>query len=457
MKWIAPAAKDPGTATLEKRLWDAADELRANSGLKAGQYSSPVLGLIFLRFADARFAACRAKLEKAATGRRGSRVDDAGSYQAEGVLFLPAESRFSELLEFPEGGKDKKSLGEAVDDAMRGVERENPQLSGVLPKTYQRFQARTLKELVKTLSTIPVDLAGDLFGKIYEYFLGEFAMSEGQGGGEFYTPLSIVRLIVEVLEPFEGRVLDPACGSGGMFVQSARFVAEHNKNGRRGGISIHGIEKTDETGQLCRLNLAVHGLEGDIRHGGDINSYYEDPHNAVGRFDFVLANPPFNVDKVDKDNAEVALWLVGEPGWADTAWGVGAVVVLIPLTVDTARSLLHGDVGVDAIEHVRRGESFAFETTLSDRGHARSILKWRALGYHVSLWFLSLPSSESALVRVARRVQQGGHAIPDDVVCRRFNAGRRNFDHVYKTAVDDWALYDNSGPVPVLLDWGENL
>lgn len=300
MQWIAPASKDTSTATLEKRLWDAADELRANSGLKAGQYSQPVLGLIFLRFADARFAACRATLEKAATGRRGSRVEDAGSYHAAGVLFLPAEARYVELLEYPEGGKNKKTLGQAVDDAMRAIERENPQLSGVLPKSYQQFNARLLKELLKTFSLIPMDLEGDSFGKIYEYFLGEFAMTEGQGGGEFYTPRPIVRLMVEILEPFQGRVLDPACGSGGMFVQSARFVAEHHKSGGS-GISIHGVEKTDETGQLCRLNLAVHGLEGDIRHGGDLNSYYDDPHNLVGRFDFVLANPPFNVDKVDKE------------------------------------------------------------------------------------------------------------------------------------------------------------
>lgn len=300
MQWIAPASKDTATASLEKRLWDAADELRANSGLKAGQYSQPVLGLIFLRFADARFAACRATLEKAATGRRGSRVDDAGSYHAAGVLFLPPEARYGELLEYPEGGKNKKTLGQAVDDAMRAIERENPQLSGVLPKSYQQFNARLLKELLKTFSLIPMDLEGDSFGKIYEYFLGEFAMTEGQGGGEFYTPRPIVRLMVEILEPFQGRVLDPACGSGGMFVQSARFVAEHHKSGGS-GISIHGVEKTDETGQLCRLNLAVHGLEGDIRHGGDLNSYYDDPHNLVGRFDFVLANPPFNVDKVDKE------------------------------------------------------------------------------------------------------------------------------------------------------------
>lgn len=231
MHWIAPSSKDLATATLEKRLWSAADELRANSGLTAAQYSQPVLGLIFLRFADAKFAARRAELEKGATGRRGSRVDDANSYHANGVLFLPPEARFTGLLEYEEGGRNGKSLGQAVDDAMRAIERENPQLSGVLPKTYQMFNSRLLKELLKTFSTIPMDLEGDSFGKIYEYFLGEFAMTEGQGGGEFYTPTAIVRLLVEILEPFQGRVLDPACGSGGMFVQSARFVAEHKKSG----------------------------------------------------------------------------------------------------------------------------------------------------------------------------------------------------------------------------------
>jgi len=307
MRWIAPAEKDAATATLEKQLWAAADELRANSGLTSAQYGQPVLGLIFLRFADAKFAARRSELEKTASGRRGSRVDVPGSYHASGVIFLPPEARFGELLEYPEGGRGGKTLGQAIDDAMRAIERENPQLAGVLPKTYQAFNARLLKELLKTFSSIPVDLEGDSFGKIYEYFLAEFAMNEGQGGGEFYTPTSIVRLIVEILEPFKGRVLDPACGSGGMFVQSARFVAEHKKSGAGNGLAIHGVEKVDDTGRLCRLNLAVHGLEGDIRHGGEINSYYDDPHQALGKFDFVLANPPFNVNNVDKDRIRDAV------------------------------------------------------------------------------------------------------------------------------------------------------
>lgn len=215
MRWIAPSERDAATADLEKRLWNAADELRANSSLSSAQYSQPVLGLIFLRFADAKFQALRAKLEKEPKGRRGSRIDKPGAYHAEGVVYLAPEARFVELLEYPEGGKGGRSLGQAIDDAMRAIERDNEQLEGVLPKTYQSWNARLLKELLKTFSTIPEDLEGDTFGKIYEYFLGKFAMSEGQGGGEFYTPTSIVRLLVEAIEPFQGRVLDPACGSGG--------------------------------------------------------------------------------------------------------------------------------------------------------------------------------------------------------------------------------------------------
>jgi type I restriction enzyme M protein len=297
MQWIAPSEKDTGTDTLEKRLWAAADQLRANSGLKAQEYSGPILGLIFLRFAEVRFTAQRAKLEKAgASSRRGSRVDEPGAYHAEGILYLPAEARFDFLLNRPEA----ENIGAKVNAAMRDIEKHNPQLAGVLPKTYNLFTSTLLKELLKKVSEIPASMDYDAFGRIYEYFLGEFAMSEGQGGGEFYTPSSIVRLLTEVIEPYHGRILDPACGSGGMFVQSARFVAEHKKN-PAAELSIHGIEKTDETGRLCRVNLAVHGLEGDIRHGGNVNSYYDDPHDATGRFDFALANPPFNVNAVDKE------------------------------------------------------------------------------------------------------------------------------------------------------------
>lgn len=209
-------------ADLERRLWDAADSLRANSRLKSSEYSVPVLGLIFLRYADAKFEQASARLVERGGRRRSIGKDD---YQAEGVMYLPDSARFGNLLALPEG----ENLGQAITDAMKAVEAENPDLKGVLPKSYTRLETRTLVDILKTFASVPVDVEGDAFGRIYEYFLGKFAMTEGQKGGD-YTPTSIVRLIVDILEPFGGRVYNPACGSGGMFVQSARFVAEH-KNG----------------------------------------------------------------------------------------------------------------------------------------------------------------------------------------------------------------------------------
>jgi type I restriction enzyme M protein len=297
MQWIAPTDTDNDNSAFEANLWAAADQFRANSGLKAQEYSGPILGLIFLRFVEARYALLRDKLEAdAGSSRRGSRVDDPVAYHAVGVLYLSPEARYDHLLSLPEGS----DIGASVNNAMREIEKLNPRLDGVLPKTFNLFSSTLLKELLKKVSEIPVSLDFDAFGRIYEYFLGKFAMSEGQGGGEFYTPASIVKLLTQVIEPYHGRILDPACGSGGMFVQSARFVSEHQKN-PADELAIFGVEKTDETGRLCRLNLAVHGLEGDVRHGGNVNSYYDDPHAATGQFDFVLANPPFNVNAVDKE------------------------------------------------------------------------------------------------------------------------------------------------------------
>jgi len=276
-------------ATLEGRLWGAADELRANSKLKSSEYSVPVLGLIFLRFADHRFAAAEKRLAKKRTGRRKIGKTD---YHAEGVLYLPESARFSRLLDLPE----EANFGREINEAMKAIEKENADLSGVLPKTYNRLENATLIELLKLMASIPMDIEGDAFGKIYEYFLGKFAMAEGQKGGEFFTPTSIVKLIVEIIEPYHGRIFDPACGSGGMFVQSARFVENHQKNST--DIMAYGQEKIAETVRLCKMNLAVHGLAGDIRQGV---TYYEDLHKSTGQFDFVMANPPFNVDRVDKD------------------------------------------------------------------------------------------------------------------------------------------------------------
>jgi type I restriction enzyme M protein len=276
---------------IEKRLWDAADELRANSKLKSSEYSMPVLGLIFLRYADHKFTQADKKMAAGAgSGRRNVGKTD---YQAQGVLYLPESARFSTLVNLPEGA----DVGKAINDAMRAIEADNEDLKDVLPKTYNRLEKDTLVTLLKNFNSIPMDIEGDAFGKIYEYFLGNFAMKEGQKGGEFFTPTSIVKLIVEIIEPFHGRIFDPACGSGGMFVQSARFVENHKKN-PSSEIGIYGEERVAETIRLCKMNLAVHGLSGDIRQG---NTYYEDVHKSVGKFDFVMANPPFNVDNVDKE------------------------------------------------------------------------------------------------------------------------------------------------------------
>ncbi len=300
---------------IEKRLWSAADELRANSKLKSSEYSIPVLGLIFLRYADFKFSQAEKELTHGETQHPSTgsgqvaappgvapprrRVISKIDYQARGVMYLPPEARWSHLMQLPESA----NIGKAINDAMRLIEQENDDLKDVLPKTYNRLDNRVLFALLKNFNLIPMDIEGDAFGKIYEYFLGNFAMAEGQRGGEFFTPTSLVKLIVEIIEPYHGRIYDPACGSGGMFVQSADFVRRHKANAQFTGtpmetIAIYGQERVAETVRLCKMNLAVHGLAGDIRQA---NSYYEDLHNSPGRFDFVMANPPFNVDRVDKE------------------------------------------------------------------------------------------------------------------------------------------------------------
>ena len=207
----------------ERRLWEAADEFRANSDLKSSEYAVPVLGLIFLRYADHRFTMAEKELEGKGSGRRKIGKED---YQAKGVMYVPPEARFSHLLSLPEG----ENIGKAINEAMKSVEAENVDLKGVLPRTYTKIDNAILVSLLKNFSQIAMDAEGDTFGKIYEYFLGNFARAEGQRGGEFFTPTSLVKLIVEIIEPYHGRIYDPACGSGGMFAQSAEFIKAHQNN-----------------------------------------------------------------------------------------------------------------------------------------------------------------------------------------------------------------------------------
>ena len=292
---------------LENRLWEAADHMRANSPLRLNEFAEPVLGLIFLKFAGVKHS----KTEKEVAEERKTKTKSHGGasvsrerpvssadYHARGVLFVPEKARFSYLIELPEG----TDMGRAVNDAMKEIEAENKELAGILPKTFQKLDNRSIIALLKNFNQIPDDIEGDAFGRIYEYFLGKFALADGSRGGEFFTPTSIVKLIVEIIEPYQGRIYDPACGSGGMFVQSHEFVKRHLENGQKTRasreIAIYGQEKTDQTVRIAKMNLAIHGLSGDIREG---NTYYEDRHNSLGKFDFTMANPPFNVKGIDKE------------------------------------------------------------------------------------------------------------------------------------------------------------
>lgn len=283
---------------VEKRLWSAADQLWANTGLKPSQFSNPVLGLIFLRYAEKRFAVAEGRIGPVGTGNR--RKISKADYDAEGVIFLRPEARFSHLQSLTESD----DIGKAINDAMKAIEEDNPDLADALPQTYTDLDNGVLVELIRLLA--PIDLTGDAFGKVYEYFLGNFAMKEGQKGGVFYTPESIVKLIVEIIEPYHGRILDPACGSGGMFVMSANFVERHGKT-PSSEISIYGVEKDRVTVNLNKMNLAVHGLSGDVREANtyatDIKQLFPKPFEDGG-FDFVMANPPFNVSGVRKEDLE---------------------------------------------------------------------------------------------------------------------------------------------------------
>jgi type I restriction enzyme M protein len=290
---------------LEADLWSAADKLRANSDLKSSEYATPVLGLIFLKFADNNYRRHETEIldeyKKLKGTRREKKISDIAIEKC--GFYLPDHARYEHLLNLPE----EKNIAKALKEAMKAIEEYKPELEGVLPKDEYAALTRTDKtlpqSLLRTFADIPADTTGDLFGQIYEYFLSEFARSEGQKGGEFFTPRSVVRLMVEIIEPHGGKVFDPACGSGGMFVQSAQFIAEHRKElkGSESGVYVCGQEKTRDTVNLAKMNLAVNGLRGEIKQA---NTYYEDPYQSFGAFDYVLANPPFNVDDVSLSSVE---------------------------------------------------------------------------------------------------------------------------------------------------------
>lgn len=280
---------------LEAELWRAADQLRANSKLTASEYSMPVLGLIFLRHAFNRFQKVKIEVEKTLPShpQRGRRALTKKDFEEQNSMFLPDQAQFDYLVSLPESA----DIGEAIDNAMKLIEDEYDNLKGVLPKNFSIFSKDLLRELLRIFNKEVLQKAeGDLFGKIYEYFLGKFAMTGAQEGGEFFTPMSLVQTIVNVIEPDHGIVFDPACGSAGMFVQTGYFIESEGLNPAE-KVTFYGQEKADLNTKLAKMNLTVHGLEGNIQEG---NTFYEDKHSLVGGADFVMANPPFNVDGVDK-------------------------------------------------------------------------------------------------------------------------------------------------------------
>lgn len=286
---------------LEKTLWQSADTLRANSDLKSFEYSTPVLGLIFLRFADNKFSQYEKEIESEYKSLKGTRREKPIHEIAIGRcgFYLPDKSRYDYLLNL----SDDQDVGTAIKKAMTGIEKYKPELKGVLPQDEYSRLTRTDKtipnKLLKNFSDIPKNVSGDVFGRIYEYFLGKFAMAEGQKGGEFFTPTSVVQLMVEIIEPKSGTIFDPACGSGGMFVQASLFAEKFGEDDV--DISVSGQEKALETVKLARMNLFVNGIRGDIQQA---NTFYEDPFKSFEKFDYVLANPPFNVDDVIQERVE---------------------------------------------------------------------------------------------------------------------------------------------------------
>ena len=285
---------------LEAELWDSADLLRAGSKLTSNQYCMPVLGLIFLRYAFGRFKLVEAEILKDRPVRRGRVLPvEPSDFAEKSALYLAPEARYDYLVNLPESA----DIGKAVNHAMELIEEQSEQLVGVLPKDYIMFTDEILSELLRIFNNSALDeVGGDILGRIYEYFLNKFAKNIASDDGVFFTPKSLVKMIVNVLEPKRGILLDPACGSGGMFVQTGDFVNLHGMSANA-AMTFYGQEKVEYNAQLCLMNMAVHGLNGKILSGNEANTFYNDAHSLEGCCDYVMANPPFNVDKVKSESA----------------------------------------------------------------------------------------------------------------------------------------------------------
>ncbi len=302
---------------LESDLWESADLLRSGSKLTSNQYCMPVLGLIFLRYAYSRYKKVETEILKDRPSRGGRVMPvEASDFAEKSALFLPKEAQYDYLLNLPENitliglknkdGQEMTSLGAVVNNAMSLIEDQSEQLRGVLPKTYTDFSDEILSELLRIFNNSALDdVGGDVIGRIYEYFLNKFAKNVAADDGVFFTPKPLVKMIVNVIEPKGGTLLDPACGSGGMFIQSGDFVNQSGMNANK-TMTFFGQEKVEYNAQLCLMNMAVHGLTGVIKSGDEANTFYHDAHNLNGKCDYVMANPPFNVDKVKSESCQSA-------------------------------------------------------------------------------------------------------------------------------------------------------
>ena len=384
-----PASSNGTTVGYEAQLWQMADALRGS--MDAAEYKHVVLGLIFVKYISDAFEEQHSKLvaEKAS----GADSEDPDEYRAQNIFWVPPEARWAHL----KAQARQPTIGQLVDDAMAGIERDNPALKGVLPKDYARpaLDKQRLGQLIDLISNIKVgdeaSRAKDVLGRVYEYFLSQFASAEGKKGGEFYTPRSVVKLLVEMLEPYRGRVYDPCCGSSGMFVQSVEFIRAHAKGNRNGGkakadISIYGQESNYTTWRLARMNLALRGIDGQIAQG---DTFHNDRHPDL-KADFILANPPFNISDWGGERLEGdKRWQYGVPptGNANFAWVQHIVHHLAPIGVA-------GFVLSTGSLTSRLASEFAIRRALVEAGHVDCIVELPGQLFYSTpipacLWFLS--------------------------------------------------------------------
>lgn len=373
---------------IENDLWNSADSLRANSNLWLQSYAEPVLGIIFLKFADMRFQEIHQQLlteHEEQAWPRWSRPITKEEYTMNGVIFLPQEAQYNYLLDLPESA----NLWDALNTAMKLIEQENPSLNGILSKSFHKM-SKNVKEnnhiliwLLKTFNSWKMNsLKGDVFGNIYEYFLGKFALADGQWSGEFFTPRSIVKLIISIIEPFHGTIYDPACGSGWMFVQALEYIKEHqHKTATEASkdLAVYGQEKNETTVKIAKLNLAINGL--DWSKIKEWNSFYADHHKSLGQFDYVMANPPFNVKWVNKDKIQWSkLYSYGVPSTNNANY----------LWIQMFRTTLSpkgraGFVMANGASDARNSESDIREQMLRENAVDAMIAVWPNMFYNVTL------------------------------------------------------------------------